>query len=178
MRNGAVKVRARLRKRCTTSSNESQFSPSEEEVPIIKKEANTTVIPQRSLYGYRNEVTGDLDNFSEDCYFSTDFGEDRENSDDEQYLKSKRKFYIVAEGGNAPELYRTDLIQKMKEEEDSDTSSDDETAFMSMSDHWKEEWNRGVQVPLSKNLPDFIVDHSPCSSSDISRTQPQVSMKR
>ncbi|VDK87453.1 unnamed protein product [Onchocerca ochengi] len=179
MRNGAVKIRGRLRKRCTTSSlNDNQFSPSEEEVPTIKKEANKADIPQRSLYVYRNEVTGDLDNFSEDYCFSTDFAEDREDSDDEQYLKSKRKFYIVAEGGNAPELYRTDLIQKMKQEEYSDTSSDDETAFVSMSDHWKEEWNRGVQVPLSKNLPDFIVDHSPCSSFDISRTQSQVSSKR
>lgn len=34
----------------------------------------------------------------------------------------------------------------MKQEEDSDASSDDETAFVSMSDRWKEEWNHGVQV--------------------------------
>lgn len=49
-------------------------------------------------------------------------------------------------GGVPSELYRTDLLHRMKQGEDSDASSDDETTFVSMSDRWKEEWNHGVQV--------------------------------
>ncbi|VDM06767.1 unnamed protein product [Wuchereria bancrofti] len=177
MRNGVVGIRGRLRRRCTASLNDSQICPSEEEAPIIKKDVNRAVIPHRLPRVSRNEVVGDLESFSQRHYFSTDFAKDKEDSDGGQYL-AKRKFYIVADGGVPSELYRTDLLHRMKQEEDSDASSDDETAFVSMSDRWKEEWNHGVQVPLSKKLPDFVVHQSPCSSSVVSRTQPRVSSER
>ncbi|MCP9258323.1 Protein Jade-3 [Dirofilaria immitis] len=165
MRNGAIRVRGRLRKRCTALLSDSQVSPSEEEAPIIKK---------RSLRLSRSEATGDFDSFSQRHHLAT---ENREDSDDGQYL-AKRKFYIVADGGIPSELYRTDLLHKMKQEEDSDASSDDEMAFVPMSDRWKEEWNHGVQVPLSKKLPEFVVHHSPCSSFVTSRKQSRPSLKR
>ncbi|EFO21171.1 PHD-finger family protein [Loa loa] len=177
MRNGVVGIRGRLRRRCTASLNDSQICYSEEEAPIIKKDLNRTVTPQRFSRVSRSEVVGDQDSFSQRHHFSTDFAEDKDDANSGQYLV-KRKFYIVADGGIPSELYRTDLLHKMKQEEDSDASSDDETAFVSMSDRWKEEWNHGVQVPLSKKLPDFVVRHSPCSSSVVSRVRPRVSLKR
>ncbi|CAG9534829.1 unnamed protein product [Cercopithifilaria johnstoni] len=177
MRNGVVRIRGRLRRRCTAPSTDNQISPSEEEAPIIKKEISKIVTPQRLLRVPRNEVIGNLDNFSQRYHFTDDFGEDKEDSEDEQYL-AKRKFYIVADGGVPSELYRTDLLHRMKQEEDSDASSDDEATFVAMSDRWKEEWNHGVQVPLFKKLPDFIVHHSPCSSSIGLRVRPRVSSKR
>ncbi|KAK6102073.1 PHD-zinc-finger like domain family protein [Brugia pahangi] len=177
MRNGVVGIRGRLRRRCTASLNDSQICPSEEEAPIIKKDVNRAVIPHRLPRVSRNEAVGDLDSFSQRHDFSTDFTKDKDDSDGGQYL-AKRKFYIVADGGVPSELYRTDLLHRMKQEEDSDASSDDETVFVSMSDRWKEEWNHGVQVPLSKKLPDFVVHQSPCSSSVVSRTQPRVSFER
>ncbi|VBB32174.1 unnamed protein product [Acanthocheilonema viteae] len=175
MRNGTVRIRGRLRRRCTASLADNQISPSEEEAPIIKKDVNKALISQRLLRLPRNEVVGDLDNFSQRQHFTTDFAENNEDSDNEQYL-AKRKFYIVAGGGVPSELYRTDLLHRMKQEEDSDASSDDEAAFVSMSDRWKEEWNHGVQVPLCKKLPDFVVHHFPCSSS--SRVRPRIFPKR
>uniref|UniRef100_A0A158Q908 PHD-type domain-containing protein n=1 Tax=Elaeophora elaphi TaxID=1147741 RepID=A0A158Q908_9BILA len=177
MRNELVRIRGRLRRRCTVSLTDNQISPSEEEAPIIKKEVNRTVTPQHLLRVPRSEVIGGLDSFSQRHHLTTEFADDNEDSDDGQYL-AKRKFYIVADGGVPSELYRTDLLHKMKQEEDSDASSDDETTFVSMSDRWKEEWNHGVQVPLNKKLPDFVVHHSPCSSSVGSRTRPRVSFKR
>ncbi|VDO53448.1 unnamed protein product [Brugia timori] len=177
MRNGVVGIRGRLRRRCTASLNDSQICPSEEEAPIIKKDVNRAVIPHRLPRVSRNEAVGDVDSFSQRHDFSTDFTKDKDDSDGGQYL-AKRKFYIVADGGVPSELYRTDLLHRMKQEEDSDASSDDETVFVSMSDRWKEEWNHGVQVPLSKKLPDFVVHQSPCSSSVVSRTQPRVSFER
>uniref|UniRef100_A0A915PMZ6 Uncharacterized protein n=1 Tax=Setaria digitata TaxID=48799 RepID=A0A915PMZ6_9BILA len=164
MRNGVVKVRNRLRRRCAVSLSDNQISPSEEEAPIVKKEAVRRVSPQRSSRSSRSEVTGDLDNYSQRHHCLTDFSDDRDVSDSGEYL-AKRKFYIVADGGIPSELYRTDLLHRMKQEEDSDASSDDENTFIPMSDRWKEEWNHGVQVPLCKKLPDFVVHHSPCCSS-------------
>lgn len=37
MRNGVVKIRGRLRRRCTASLIDNQIIPSEEEAPVIKK---------------------------------------------------------------------------------------------------------------------------------------------
>ncbi|VDK83417.1 unnamed protein product [Litomosoides sigmodontis] len=177
MKNGVARTRGRLRRRCTASVIDNQISASEEEAPIVKKEINKTVPSQRLLRVYRSEVIGDLDSFSQRHHFPTDITEDNDDSDDGQYL-AKRKFYIVAGGGVPSELYRTDLLHRMKQGEDSDASSDDEATFISMSDRWKEEWNHGVQVPLRKKLPDFIVHHSPCSSSICSRTRSRVPSKR
>uniref|UniRef100_A0A1I7V8Q8 PHD-type domain-containing protein n=1 Tax=Loa loa TaxID=7209 RepID=A0A1I7V8Q8_LOALO len=158
MRNGVVGIRGRLRRRCTASLNDSQICYSEEEAPIIKKDLNRTVTPQRFSRVSRSEVVGDQDSFSQRHHFSTDFAEDKDDANSGQYLDG--------------------FIAQNETEEDSDASSDDETAFVSMSDRWKEEWNHGVQVPLSKKLPDFVVRHSPCSSSVVSRVRPRVSLKR
>uniref|UniRef100_A0A914RWT8 PHD-type domain-containing protein n=1 Tax=Parascaris equorum TaxID=6256 RepID=A0A914RWT8_PAREQ len=44
-------------------------------------------------------------------------------------------------GDRPSELYRTDLIRHLKKEEYQDSSSDDETPPMRLTDRWREEWN-------------------------------------
>lgn len=49
------------------------------------------------------------------------------------------------------QLFRKDLISAMKLP---DNEQLDESEFWDVSDAWKQEWERGVQVPVnSKNVP-------------------------
>lgn len=52
----------------------------------------------------------------------------------------------INSGDQPTELYRTDFLNRMKQEQNSDSSSDEDDNFVPISDRWKEDWNYGVQV--------------------------------
>lgn len=70
--------------------------------------------------------------------------------------------------GKPSELFRTDLITRVRNGEYSSEDSDDEAragpGLIRLNDHWRPEWDHGVQVVMNRtDLPQFKVEKSDIS---------------
>ncbi|EPB70116.1 PHD-finger [Ancylostoma ceylanicum] len=65
---------------------------------------------------------------------------------------NKRSFYIVQNDGRPAEMFRTDLLDRLRKGIDANADSDDEDVpgcgLTRMTDRWRTEWSYGTQVPL------------------------------
>ncbi|KAL6726874.1 hypothetical protein Aduo_008803 [Ancylostoma duodenale] len=66
--------------------------------------------------------------------------------------QSKRSFYIVQNDGRPAEMFRTDLLDRLRKGIDANADSDDDDVpgcgLARMTDRWRTEWSYGTQVPL------------------------------
>uniref|UniRef100_A0A0M3HF40 PHD-finger n=1 Tax=Ascaris lumbricoides TaxID=6252 RepID=A0A0M3HF40_ASCLU len=157
-----------------------RYSLNDDDIDTSREHFDLDVIHERSptdagRYFLRGSASDERNNFlhalpsfarkrsgtstSESC------SSDDEGISGEDGSSKRKKFYIVTNGDRPSELYRTDLIRHLKKEEYQDSSSDDETPPMRLTDRWREEWNH-VQEPLSTTWPEFVVYNKPSSSSD------------
>ncbi|RCN51402.1 PHD-finger, partial [Ancylostoma caninum] len=64
----------------------------------------------------------------------------------------KRSFYIVQNDGRPAEMFRTDLLDRLRKGVDANADSDDDDVpgcgLTRMTDRWRTEWSYGTQVPL------------------------------
>ncbi|MFH4978641.1 hypothetical protein AB6A40_005350 [Gnathostoma spinigerum] len=100
--------------------------------------------------------------------------EEDEVSDDDwnanEGWKKRKNVYFVSDGENRPtEMFRTDLVHRMKMDEQDAVNSIDEEDLVRMEDRWRQEWSKGVQVNQSKRVPNPVQEDHPCSS-DIKET--------
>ncbi|KAK6743745.1 hypothetical protein RB195_010814 [Necator americanus] len=68
---------------------------------------------------------------------------------------TKRSFYIVQNDGRPAEMFRTDLLDRLRRGIDTNVDSDDDDVpgcgLIRMTDRWRTEWSDGTQVPLQPN---------------------------
>lgn len=104
-------------------------------------------------------VSGDEIDLSSESDYNVFAGGD-EGKEMDECVRQKKYSYLQSQDGRPAEMYRTDLIHRVRAGEfDEDDSSDDESGDVKMVklyDKWREEWSTGVQVPVNiVALPDF-----------------------
>ncbi|EYB84022.1 hypothetical protein Y032_0324g2531 [Ancylostoma ceylanicum] len=93
---------------------------------------------------------------------------------------NKRSFYIVQNDGRPAEMFRTDLLDRLRKGIDANADSDDEDVpgcgLTRMTDRWRTEWSYGTQVPLHPDATyanEVRGSASKCRSKDLFCQQKQ-----
>lgn len=87
-------------------------------------------------------------------------------------LKDPTRIYNFGYRKKPAELFRKDLISAMKM---ADSEQLNETDYITITDHWKEDWEKGVQVPVNPDgLPSasFRLKKSVCMPSPQAKIKP------
>ncbi|KHJ80327.1 PHD-finger [Oesophagostomum dentatum] len=83
--------------------------------------------------------------------------EENANSTGVNDLLTKHGYYIVQNDGKPAEMFRTDLVDRLRKGVDAHIDSDDEdipgSGLARMTDRWRTEWSYGTQVPLQPDCP-------------------------
>jgi len=72
---------------------------------------------------------------------------------------NKNRIYNYGYSKKPAELFRKDLISAMKMADGEQLARED---YLLITDHWKEEWEKGVQVPVNPEslpIPKFVQVH-------------------